>query len=116
MAISLKKFYVKEFYVIDNDKGYEYEDNSFDFIFNYACFEHIPNIDFILKEVIRVLKNGGYILFRPAWNVRLWASKGYSVRSYSELNLIEKWVNFYYQLEKIIFFEQFKFYLLDFFI
>lgn len=90
VAISLKKFYVKEFYVIDNDKGYEFEDNSFDFIFSYACFEHIPNIDIILKEVVRVLKNGGYILFRPAWNVRTWASKGYSVRSYSELNLIEK--------------------------
>jgi len=38
VAISLKKFYVKEFYVIDNDKGYEFKDNSFDFIFSYACF------------------------------------------------------------------------------
>lgn len=90
VANSLKKYYLKEFYVIENEKGYDFDDNTFDFIFSYACFEHIPNIDQILKENIRILKNGGFVLLRPAWNVRPWASKGYSVRSYSELNLKEK--------------------------
>ena len=90
VADSLEEYYSKDFYVIDNEKGYDFDNDTFDFIFSYACFEHIPNIDQILKEIIRVLKNGSLILFGPAWNVRPWASKGYSVRSYSDLNFKEK--------------------------
>jgi SAM-dependent methyltransferase len=104
VANSLRKFYSKEFYVIDEEKGYDFNDNTFDFIFSYACFEHIPNIDQILNEMTRVLKNGGFILFRPAWNVRPWASKGYSCRSYSELNFKEKLGKFLVPIRENYFF------------
>ena len=43
----------------------EFEDESFDMIFSFDCFEHFPNPDKVLEESIRVLRKGGliYILF-----------------------------------------------------
>jgi SAM-dependent methyltransferase len=59
-------------------------DNSFDAAWSIWVLEHIPNPGKALTEIRRVVKNGGYILIRPAWNVDTWAAEGYEVRPYSD--------------------------------
>lgn len=43
----------------------KFEEESFDMVFSFDCFEHFPNPDKVLEESIRVLRKGGliYILF-----------------------------------------------------
>ena len=41
-------------------------DNQFDFVFSSHFLEHVPNSEYMLKEMIRILKKGGYLtLFLP---------------------------------------------------
>ena len=79
-------FYKKQdresiYYAGLNNKGYFYKVLE---KFN------IPLIDFALKEMIRVLKPSGNIIFKPAWQCRPWAAKGYPVRPYSDFNFFGK--------------------------
>lgn len=101
---SLQKFYHKKYFLINPDENYQFFDNYFDGIFTRATFEHIPNINFTLKEVLRVLKREGYIFFHMAWYVGSWAAQGYSVRPYSELNFKEKLIKFFLPLRKNLLF------------
>ena len=80
----LRRFYHKPFFVVEDGHKYPFKDETFDFIFTYAVFEHIPDINLALKEMMRVTKKGGYILFNPAWQCRPWAANGYQVRPYSD--------------------------------
>lgn len=41
-----------------------YKDNSFDLITCFGVLHHIPNVSYVLSELFRVLKSGGYILIR----------------------------------------------------
>ena len=61
-----------------------FPDNSFDATWSIWVLEHIPNPGKALAEIRRVVKNGGHILIRPAWNVDPWAAEGYEVRPYSD--------------------------------
>ncbi|MFA5098667.1 MAG: class I SAM-dependent methyltransferase [Candidatus Paceibacterota bacterium] len=84
---NLKNLYHKPFFTIESEKKYPFVDNSFDAIFTNTVFEHIPDIDNALNEMLRVLKPSGLILFKPAWQVRPWASGGYAVKKYKDLDL-----------------------------
>lgn len=45
----------------------DFEDGSFDFVFSYIVFQHIPSVAITLgyiREVGRVLKSGGYFYFQ----------------------------------------------------
>ena len=42
----------------------EFEENSFGLITCFGTLHHIPNVTFVLGELIRVLKPGGYLLLR----------------------------------------------------
>lgn len=86
----LSKFYNKDFIVVKDGAKYPFENETFDFVFTNAVFEHIPNVDLALKEMIRVTKKGGYIFFNPAWQCRPWAANGYQVRPYSDFNIAGK--------------------------
>ncbi|MED5354217.1 MAG: class I SAM-dependent methyltransferase [Bacteroidota bacterium] len=90
IAESLEKYYKENFTVIQQNKPYPFKDNFFDFIFSYATFEHIPDINESLAETVRILNQKGYLFFRPAWNCRSWAAKGYQVRPYSDFNILGK--------------------------
>ncbi len=92
IAKSLKKYYHKPYHIIKKNKPYPFPDDYFDAIFTRAAFEHIPNINFALKEMLRVLKKGGYILFHMAWWVRPWAPEGISIRSFDELSWKQKFI------------------------
>ena len=41
-----------------------FEDNSFDIITSFGTLHHIPNVEFIIDEMARVLKPGGFLLIR----------------------------------------------------
>jgi len=55
----LQRFYHKPFFGVEDDKPYPFQDESFDLVFTNAVFEHIPNIDLALSEMIRITKRGG---------------------------------------------------------
>jgi len=92
---NLKKFYHKPYIKIDDSVDYPFENDTFDFVFTKTVFEHIPNIDHALEEMIRVTKKGGIIFFMPAWNCRQWICDGLHVRPYSELVLWDKIKKFF---------------------
>ena len=46
----------------------DFPDNSFDLITCFSTLHHIPNVSFVLKELFRVLKNGGFMLLREPVN------------------------------------------------
>lgn len=46
------------------DGSIKYNDNSFDLITCFGTLHHIPNVTFVLGELIRVLKPNGYLLLR----------------------------------------------------
>lgn len=68
------------------EAGYPFEDSAFDAIWTIAVFEHIPNLQFSMLEIKRLLKPGGVVLFAPAWQCRSWASEGYQVRPWSDFD------------------------------
>ena len=41
-----------------------FEDNTFDLITCFGTLHHIPNISFVISELHRVLKQGGFLLIR----------------------------------------------------
>lgn len=41
-----------------------FEDNTFDLITCFGALHHVPNVSYVVSEFIRVLKPGGYLLFR----------------------------------------------------
>ncbi len=49
------------FYGINNNEAYPFEDNMFDLISMKMVLHHIENIDFYMSEFVRILKNGGYL-------------------------------------------------------
>ena len=42
----------------------DFPDNTFDLITSFGVLHHIPNVSFVLNEILRVLKPGGYFLLR----------------------------------------------------
>jgi len=89
IAEQLSKHYHKKYFTVSGAE-LPFSDESFNAIFTYTTHEHIPDIEFALQEIIRVLKPGGVCLFAPAWHTRPWFAQGYQVRPYSELTFKEK--------------------------
>jgi SAM-dependent methyltransferase len=87
---NLISYYHKPYKCISSGKKYPFSDGSFDAIWTIAVHEHIPDLEFALHELIRVMKTGGVLFFAPAWQCRPWAAQGYAVRSYADLSLSEK--------------------------
>lgn len=101
---NLKKLYRKPFFIVNPDGTYPFPEKNFDAIFTHAVFEHIPNIDTALSEMLRVLKPGGVILFHAAWQVRPWIVAGYSVRPYRDLDFLGRIIKATIPVRENIFF------------
>jgi len=93
IAESLRKYYHKPYHVVSGAR-YPFNDNLFDVIWTITVFEHIPDLQIAMNELLRLLKPGGYLYFAPAWQCRSWAADGYEVRKYSEFNLKGKLIKF----------------------
>ena len=54
-----------------------FEDNTFDLITCFGVLHHIPNVSFVLQELIRILMPGGYLLIRePVVSLGDWRNPG----------------------------------------
>jgi SAM-dependent methyltransferase len=83
---SAKRFFHKKF-VHASATYMPFKDDEFDGAWSIRVFEHVPNPEAALREIRRVVKDGGVILMSPAWNCRPWAADGYPVRPYSDFSL-----------------------------
>jgi len=57
---NLKPIYIKP----NIDGSLELDSNSYDLITCFGTLHHIPNVSYVLSEMIRVLKPNGYLLIR----------------------------------------------------
>jgi SAM-dependent methyltransferase len=69
-----------------------FPDDSFDGLWSIWVLEHIPNPELALREMRRVVKDGGYILLWPAWDCPTWLADGYQVRPYGDFDSVGKLV------------------------
>ena len=74
-------------FVIATATNLPFTDASFDAIWSYAVLEHVQGPEAALSEMRRVLKPGAVLLLQPAWQCRSWATQGYPVRPFRDLNL-----------------------------
>lgn len=57
-----------------------FNDNSFDLITCFGVLHHIPNVSFVLSEILRVLKPGGYFLMtEPIVSMGDWTKPRYGL-------------------------------------
>jgi SAM-dependent methyltransferase len=88
----------------EDSQSLSFSDESFEGIFSFSTFEHVPNPGLAFSEIDRVLKNGGFALIAPAWNCRAWTVKKIQQQPWKELKLIEKIESFCIPLlENLIF-------------
>jgi SAM-dependent methyltransferase len=86
IAESLAQYYHKPYRVAEGTT-YPFDDEMFDAIWTFAVYEHIPHLQEALKEIVRMLRPGGVVLFQPAWQCRPWKAEGYAVRPYSDFRI-----------------------------
>jgi SAM-dependent methyltransferase len=89
LSFSARRFFRKPF-VQGSATAIPFEDGTFDAAWSIWVLEHVPNPEKALQEIRRVVKDNGYVLLRPAWNVDSWAAQGYEIRPYSDFGLSGK--------------------------
>jgi len=85
IAEILAGYYHKPYRVASAGR-YPFADEMFDAIWTITVYEHIPNLQQALLEIMRLLKPGGVVLFMPSWQCRSWAADGYAVRPWSDFD------------------------------
>jgi SAM-dependent methyltransferase len=77
----------KPFYRCSSATQLPFADNEFDAIWTIYVLEHVPEPEKALMEMRRVLRPGGLLFLKPAWQCRPWATSGFSVRPYKDFDL-----------------------------
>lgn len=80
------RYFHKPFYV-GSATALPFGDSRFDAAWSLWVLEHVPNPEWALNEMRRVVKPGGLIYLAPAWDCNSWAATGAGARPYSELPL-----------------------------
>ncbi len=89
IAASASRFFHKPF-VLGSATAMPFANNEFDAVWSIWVLEHVPNPEQALREMRRVLKDGGLLYLYPAWNCKWWAAEGYDQRPYSDFSLVGK--------------------------
>ncbi|MFO0852011.1 MAG: methyltransferase domain-containing protein [Gemmataceae bacterium] len=71
-----------------------FRDGVFGLVFTINCLEHVPDAARALAEIDRVMRPGGHLLLKPAWNCTRYNTEGLPLRPYRELTLRQKAVKF----------------------
>lgn len=74
------------------------KNESVDAVITVAALEHVNRPINVLKEIVRVLKPGGIVIHKDAWNVPIWRPLALQVKSYSEISLRYKILKFFLPL------------------
>lgn len=67
-----------------------FRQDDFDALWTIDTLEHVPRPERALSEIRRVVKDGGLVYLKAAWQCRPWTAQGYHVRPYSDLGVGEK--------------------------
>jgi SAM-dependent methyltransferase len=78
--------YRKKF-VVGSATAMPFADNAFDAAWSVFVLEHIPNPEHALREMRRVVRDGGLIYLLAAWNCPSWLADGFEIRPFSEFGL-----------------------------
>lgn len=89
LSHTVRRFFHKPF-VQGSATALPFRDGEFDVIWTITVIEHVPEPELALREMRRVLKDGGILYLDPAWQCRSWAADGYVVRPYSDFGLAGK--------------------------
>ena len=66
-------------------------DSSVDVVYTHTFLEHPIDPDKVVKEIDRILKDGGLVIHSDAWHCRWWKRFGvYGVKKWNEMTLNEK--------------------------
>src|SRR5262249_45007169 len=79
-------------FVVASATDLPFRDDSFDVAWSIWVLEHVRNPERALNEIRRVVRHGGYVVLRPAWNCDSWAADGYEVRPFRDFGLKGKLV------------------------
>lgn len=92
IAENLRPFYKPpaQYFVIRDGEAFPFADDHFEAAITFATFEHIPSLENAFRELLRVVRPGGHILFHAAWQVRPWAARGLAVRPYRDLGFVDR--------------------------
>lgn len=83
---SVAPHYRKKF-VVGSATAMPFADDSFDAVWSVFVLEHIPNPESALKEIRRVIRDGGLLYLLVAWNCPSWLADGYERRPYADFSL-----------------------------
>jgi SAM-dependent methyltransferase len=83
------RFYHKKF-VVASATAMPFPDDSFDGAWSIWVLEHVPGPEHALREMRRVVRDGGVIFLYPAWSCTSWAADGYDARPYSDFGFAGK--------------------------
>lgn len=86
IASTARRFFHKPF-VAASATHLPFPDNAFDALWTINVLEHVPTPELALREMRRVLNNGGLLYLAPAWQCRSWHAAGYAVRPYRDFPL-----------------------------
>lgn len=89
IAASAARFFHKPF-VEGSATDLPFVDDSFDVVWTIWTLEHVPDPELALLEIRRVLRDGGYLYLRPAWNVPTWASEPFVGVPFGQRRLWDK--------------------------
>jgi SAM-dependent methyltransferase len=84
IAASAARYFHKPF-VHGSATDLPFRDSEFDLCWTIWTLEHVPNPEVALKEMRRVVRDGGYLYLLPAWNNPTWAPHAYPFRPNSDL-------------------------------
>jgi SAM-dependent methyltransferase len=85
------RFFHKPF-VVGSATAMPFADDEFDAAWSIWVMEHVRGPEQMLREMRRVVKDGGLIYLQPAWDCTPWAAGGYRVRPYRDLNFTGKFI------------------------
>jgi SAM-dependent methyltransferase len=91
ISSAARRFFHQPF-LVASGTALPFKDDAFDVVWSIWVLEHVRNPERALREIRRVVRHGGYVLLRPAWNCDAWAADGYEVRRYGDFGLLGKLV------------------------